>query len=74
MSATHSHGVSECLCMDQPECPLTASAKASADAVYALLSANLTDNHLATLQDAGLDIGRVIEHHVRVIAGHGSDS
>ena len=53
---------------------LTASTEASTNAVYALLTADLTDNNLATLQDAGLDIGGVIEHHVRVIAGYGSDS
>ncbi len=50
---------------------LTTSTEAGTDAVHALLAGNLVDDDLAALEDAGLDVGRIIEDNARIVARNG---
>ena len=48
----------------------TTSTEASADAVHPLLAVDLVDNDLATLENLGLDLGRIVEDNAGVVTSH----
>ena len=52
---------------------LTAATEASADAIDTLLAADLVSDDFAALEDALLDVGRIVEDGARAVASDGSD-